>query len=91
MSLELELWAMNSARISELEAGGGGGGSSYTKAEIDEMLLGKVDAVDGKGLSTNDYSDADKFNVDDIPELKENLTKLGLTVKNGRLCAVYNV
>lgn len=28
MSLELELWAMNSARISALEAGGGGGGST---------------------------------------------------------------
>lgn len=28
MSLELELWAMNSARISALEAGGGGGGSA---------------------------------------------------------------
>lgn len=28
MSLELELWAMNSARISALEAGGGGGGGS---------------------------------------------------------------
>lgn len=72
MSLELELWAMNSARISELEAGGGGGGSSYTKAETDELLLGKVDAVEGKGLSTNDYSDADKSNVDDIPDLKAN-------------------
>lgn len=28
MSLEMELWAMNSARISALEAGGGGGGST---------------------------------------------------------------
>lgn len=28
MSLELELWAMNSARISALEEGGGGGGST---------------------------------------------------------------
>lgn len=37
MSLELELWAMNSARISALEAGGGGGATNavlYTEQEL---------------------------------------------------------
>lgn len=43
--------------------GGGGGGDSYSKTEIDRMMLGKVDKVNGKGLSTNDYSDSDKTKV----------------------------
>lgn len=33
---------------------------SYTKTEIDEMLVNKVDKIEGKGLSTNDYSDEEK-------------------------------
>ena len=34
--------------------------------EIDNALGGKVDAVQGKGLSENDYSDADKAIVDGV-------------------------
>jgi hypothetical protein len=43
--------------------GGGGGGDSYSRAEIDRMMLGKVDKVNGKGLSTNDYTNSDKTKV----------------------------
>lgn len=32
----------------------------YTKSQTDTALAGKVDKVNGKGLSTNDYTDADK-------------------------------
>lgn len=32
----------------------------YTKGETDGLLGGKVDKVTGKGLSTNDYTDADQ-------------------------------
>lgn len=57
-------------------------------------LAGKVDAVSGKGLSTNDYDNTEKAqvatNAEDISSLKSNLTTLGLTVQNGKLCAVYN-
>jgi uncharacterized coiled-coil DUF342 family protein len=45
----------------------------YTETEIDSMLGemqsvidSKVDAVDGMGLSTNDYTDADKDKLDSI-------------------------
>lgn len=54
--------------------------NTYTKAETDEKyqakgdyltehqdISGKVDKVDGKGLSTNDYTDADKAKVDATP------------------------
>ena len=37
----------------------------YTKTEIDNALDGKVDTVAGKGLSTNDLTDALKDNYDD--------------------------
>ena len=34
-----------------------------TRSDIDEAVSGKVDKVAGKGLSTNDYTDADKAKV----------------------------
>lgn len=50
-------------------------GDSYTKSESDAKYLtthqdisGKVDKVTGKGLSTNDYSNAAKAKVDAIPD-----------------------
>lgn len=40
----------------------------YTKAEIDAILDGKVDKVDGKGLSTNDFTTSDKNKLDSLSE-----------------------
>jgi len=64
------------------------------KSEMDTALAGKVNTENGKGLSTNDYSDTEKAqvatNAEDISSLKSELTTLGLTVQNGKLCAVYN-
>lgn len=42
---------------------GGVGGVTYSKSEIDEMLAEKVDAEEGKGLSTNDFSDSEKAQI----------------------------
>ena len=39
---------------------------AYTKTEMDTALGDKVDKVTGKGLSTNDYTDADKTIVDGV-------------------------
>lgn len=36
----------------------------YSKEEIDTALSGKVDKVDGKVLSTNDYTNEDKLQVE---------------------------
>ena len=38
-------------------SGGGSSGDSYTKAQTDALLNGKVDKEAGKGLSTNDFTD----------------------------------
>lgn len=38
-------------------------GTGYTKSEIDEMLAEKVDAEEGKGLSTNDFTDSEKAQI----------------------------
>ena len=38
----------------------------YDKTAVDRLLAGKVDTVSGKGLSTNDYTDADKTKLDGI-------------------------
>lgn len=56
----------------------------YSKDEIDakgyltehQDISGKVDKEEGKGLSTNDFTDADKSNVDSIPGLTENVSDL---------------
>lgn len=47
------LWQL----VSELGTGGGGSGDSYTKAQTDALLNGKVDKITGYGLSQNNFSD----------------------------------
>ena len=48
-------------KMKEIEnASGGGTVDAYTKKQTDNLLLNKVDKVDGKGLSTNDYSTEEK-------------------------------
>lgn len=39
----------------------------YTKAQVDTLLDDKVDKVDGKGLSTNDFTNAYKQTIDSLP------------------------
>lgn len=46
--------------------GGGGGGDSYTKAQTDALLKGKVDTKTGYGLSQENYSNADKTKLSGI-------------------------
>lgn len=48
----------------------------YTKPEITTLLLGKVDKVAGKGLSTNDYTNGDKQNVEKIPTIEQDIVDL---------------
>lgn len=45
--------------------------TGYSKAEIDTFLSSKVDAVEGKGLSTNDYTNEDKALVETIQDVQE--------------------
>lgn len=44
----------------------GSQGPYYTKSESDDLLNQKVDKVQGKGLSTNDYTNAEKSKVAEI-------------------------
>lgn len=48
---------------SRVTALGGGGEGGVTPEEVEEMIKDKVDKVDGKGLSTNDYDDTEKNKV----------------------------
>lgn len=48
---------------SRVTALGGGGDGGVTPEEVEEMIKDKVDKVDGKGLSTNDYDDTEKNKV----------------------------
>ncbi len=54
-------WDTLGERLDNIEQGAGG--DTYTKAEVDTMLAEKVDKVDGKGLSTNDFTNADKAQI----------------------------
>lgn len=64
--------------------------TSYDDTElrerIEDLEEGKVDKVAGKGLSTNDYTDADKAEVAKIDGIEEDLSSLGLVVENNMLC-----
>ena len=44
----------------------GSEGPYYTKSQTDALLNGKVNVVEGKGLSTNDFTDADETKLDGI-------------------------
>lgn len=49
-------------------------GLSYLISKIKTALNFKVDKVDGKGLSTNDYTDEDKLKLEQIdPSGEENI------------------
>ena len=47
--------------------------TSYSKDEIDDKLSKKVDVVDGKNLSTNDYTNEDKAEVEKIKDKQDKL------------------
>lgn len=39
------------------------------KAYVTTAIAGKVDVVEGKGLSTNDFTDADKTKLDNLGDM----------------------
>lgn len=79
--------------IEEADALLAAGGISEEKAQrmIDEATKGKVDKVEGQGLSTNDYSDEEKQQVadnkTDIEDLKNGATPAGNSLKLNGLTA----
>ncbi len=48
----------------------------FNKTEINALLGGKVDKVAGKGLSSNDYTNGDKQNVEKIPTIEQDIADL---------------
>lgn len=61
--------------------------TTYTKTEVDTALDDKVDKVSGKGLSTNDFTTAEKTKLDDLAEIKSIGTGLNLDSTTGELTA----
>lgn len=45
----------------------------YTKNEVDDFLVDKVTVEDGKGLSTNDYTDEDKQLVNEVQDAVDSI------------------
>ena len=58
--------AANAAFAGAVGGNSGGGGGDVTKAYVDLQDSKKVDKVEGKGLSTNDYTDAEKTKLGGI-------------------------
>ena len=48
----------------------------FNKTEVNLLLDGKVDKVAGKGLSSNDYTNGDKQNVEKIPTIEQDIVDL---------------
>ena len=55
--------------------------SYYKKNEIDNKLSTKVDVVEGKSLSTNDYTDADKTKLQSLSNYDDTSIKQSLSTK----------
>ncbi|MCM1269948.1 MAG: hypothetical protein NC247_04890 [Ruminococcus flavefaciens] len=53
-------------------------GLKHYNSKLQEQLTEKIDKVDGKSLSTNDFTDADKAKLDSI---KADASKVAVTVK----------
>ena len=53
--------------------------TTYTKTEVDAALAGKVDTVSGKGLSTEDYTTAEKTKLSGI-EANANKTTVSSSI-----------
>lgn len=60
--IDMIRWIYNKFRNGGISSGGSG----ITQAQLDTALDSKVDKVAGKGLSTNDYTTADKSKVSTI-------------------------
>ena len=67
----------------------GSEGPYYTKAQTDALLNGKVSVVEGKGLSTNDFTDALKTKLDNI-EANAQVNKIETIKVNGNSQAIEN-
>ncbi len=67
----------------------GSEGPYYTKAQTDALLNGKVNVVEGKGLSTNDFTDALKTKLDGI-ESGAQVNKLENVKVNGSSQTITN-
>lgn len=70
-----DIFAQSIALAALAKASGGGSGDAYTKSETDQLLDGKVDKETGKGLSTNDFTDAYKTAVDGAAPQSTTYTK----------------
>lgn len=75
----------------------GGSGGDVSKAYVDEHLALKVDKIEGKGLSTNDYTNSDKTLVNNFsimwhtPEMHRNIFRgkyLGDHVTDAQIAAI---
>lgn len=65
------------------DTGGSGGGTDlsnyYNKTEVDSKLATKVDKVTGKGLSTNDYTSAEKTKLAGLTNYDDTAIKQQIT------------
>lgn len=66
----------------------------YTKTEADTLLNGKVDKISGKGLSTNDFTNADKTqittNKNDISDIEDGTADIELTITDAEITEMFN-
>ena len=69
--IELEIELVESALSSETAVRKAIDETKVGRDELSLLLKEKVSAVDGKGLSENDYTDEEKKKLSDLPKIKE--------------------
>lgn len=65
--------------------------SYYKKAEVDSKLSVKVDVVEGKQLSTNDYTNEDKTKLQSLSNYDDTSIKQSLSDKQDKLVSSVNI
>lgn len=76
------------------DTGGSGGGdlsNYYTKSETDTKLNTKVDKVSGKGLSTNDFTSAEKTKLAGLSNYNDTAIKQQITNLDNKIGDINTV
>ena len=78
----INIYFQNISIMGTADTGGSGGtdlSNYYTKSETDTKLTTKVDKVSGKGLSTNDYTSAEKTKLAGLTNYDDTAIKQQIT------------
>ena len=80
----------NSNNIGELQSNKANKNDVYTKEQVNSFLSNKVDKVEGKGLSSNDFTDKDKEKLDNLENYDDSDLKNRIGTAETQISEIQN-